>query len=83
MFFLCTKPCVTDSKFNRKENKWGKCEIFETKDGKVIPDATKNKILEALKEKKDEKSMAIKARLLSCHDLPAEEACYHVLCKTQ
>ena len=31
----------------------------------------------------DETSMAIKARLLSCHDLPAEEACYHVLCKTQ
>ena len=24
--------------------------------------------------------MGIKARLLSCHDLPAEEACYHHLC---
>jgi len=81
--FLCTKPCVTDSKFNRKEHKWCRCEIVETKDGKVIPDATKNKILEALKDKMDEKSMGIKARLLSCHDLPAEEAFYHVLCKTQ
>ena len=37
-------------------------------------------MLELLNDKTDEKSMGIKARLLSCHDLPAEEACYHHLC---
>lgn len=69
--YICTFPCSTDPKIsNRKEQVWSRCE----------PSATKNKVLELLNDKTDEKSMGIKARLLSCHDLPAVEACYHHLC---
>ena len=73
---VTTFPCSTDPKIsNRKEQVWSRSEIIKDE-----PSATKNKELELLNDKTDEKSMGIKARLLSCHDLPAEEACYHHLC---
>ena len=51
---------------------------MKKEEGKSIPGSTKNKILEIIKEGTDEQARAIKGRLLSCSDLPAVEARYHL-----
>ena len=60
--FLCGKVCG-DNGFE----KWSLCDIIH----KDKPESTRDKILEFIGDKTDDKSLAIKHRVSSCSDLPA------------
>ena len=49
--------------------------------GKDQPAYTKNIILETIGDRTDEEAVAIKRRLLTCSDLPAVDARYHIVCR--
>ena len=80
--FMCAKLCKPmDDKNITEDDKWSLCEIIKQQDGKDQPAYTKNTILNAIGSRTDDEAVAIKRRILTCSDLPAVDARYHVACR--
>ena len=80
--FLCAKLCKPkDDKHINEKEKWSLCKIIKQQVGKDQPAYTKNIILETIGDRTDEEAVAIKRRLLTCSDLPAVDARYHIVCR--
>ena len=69
--FICGNECSDDS------DGWSLCEKIV----KEKPEKTLDKILELLEGRKDEQSLSIQRRVISCSDLPAVDARYHHQCR--
>ena len=71
--FICTQIC---SDITHSEPR-SLCDLKR----KDKPENTRDKILELIHSKTDERSLAIKRRVSSCSDLPAVDARYHIACR--
>ena len=71
--FYCEKPCIFDRKHPDRK-KFIEVRTISTSIHKVT--------LDICKTRNDETSRALETRLLSCSDLVAAEARYHIACRT-